>query len=389
MFEGRDSDIDLNKQEFESKITDKQKAAFEGMAGMAMQTIMGKIGELNKFTKAKRKELLALFVVGSMFLAACSETQAKELNSVIINNVTPEVEVISPTATARPVEVVHEKMEKNDLGVSFENSVNSQAELEEINGFFHKQMDKNEYTGKFAPILQKYFGENDIRFNFCGPMTLTNVLDIMSDVRTGKPYGMEVPDLVNKYFIDKNGNIAPILDNGLAFYGSNGSMTPTALYWIAEKIGSDTGLWNMDLVYGTKNFERNTPVRKTELEAVVQKAKEEVFDKGGVLIMHIGRRKYTTGKETSMRPDMDVFDYYHYLTILDMKMNPDGSAEMLVVDSMGRNQNGYVGWVNSEAFTIPWNETPPLNAQGEPMERQYDPNVFTGIYNMYGVVPNS
>jgi len=250
----------------------------------------------------------------------------------------------------------------------------------EVENFFHKQLDKNEYSGKFAPTITNYFGNQKIKWNFCGEMTLLNVLDIMSVQTNGKTSGMKVVDLVNKYFVDKNGKIVPDSpeDTGLVFYDGSGQMTPTSIYNMAETIGNDTGLWTMELVYGVNTNTSIEPVRKSGLEAIVKKANEDVFEKGGVLIMHVGRRSGWNSADGENVPiKWGTFDYFHFITVLSMRMNPDGSARMLIVDSLGSDGKGFVGWVNTEAYTTP----------GSLEKIPYDSSTFTGIKNIYGVIP--
>jgi len=92
----------------------------------------------------------------------------------------------------------------------------------------------------------------------------------------------------------------------------------------------------------------------------LQKSKEQIFDKGGVLIAHLGI------------PSGGVFSYYHFLVITDMRLNNLNEPEMFVIDSLGKSFDGYAGWVNISKYTIPAN---------------YNTVIFTGIYNLYGVIP--
>ena len=220
----------------------------------------------------------------------------------------------------------------------------------DISAHYHKQMDDGEYTGYFLPSLVQRFGDADIRYNFCGVMTLLNTMDIIQGYNS-----MTAVELVNNYFADNSDNIS-----------NTGSMSPSRLYWTADKIGYETGLWRMNTIYGKTDFTLLEPVRKSELQQVVDKA-EEVFNNNGVAIMHVGIA------------DHDQFSYFHFITVVDMKMNANGSVDMLIVDSMGAEHSGYYGWVNSSDYLTslrPYNDS------------RYNPEVFTGIINIYGVIPN-
>ena len=235
-----------------------------------------------------------------------------------------------------------------------------------VANYYHKQMDQSEYIGEFSPAIKNYFGDNDIRYNFCGEMVLLNTLDIITEQKTGNISGLSVKDLVNKYFVDKNGNIATIYQSkGYAFRTKSGDMSPTSIYRIAEKIGNDTNLWQMDLIYGTNDFTSTKPLQKTGLESIVNEIKKSVFDNDGILIMHVGIQAN------------DKFSYFHYITVLDLKINNNGSVDMLIVDSMGTDYGGYYGWVNSEEYTTPL----------RPDNIKYSNDIYTGIYNIYGIIP--
>ena len=218
---------------------------------------------------------------------------------------------------------------------------------------YHKQMDAGEYTGDFLPSLRYYFNGADVRYNFCGVMTVLNVMDILQGYNS-----ITAVELVNKYFVDEKGDIAMSHEGrGTAFRASNGSMSPSSLYWMADKIGYDTGLWRMAVVYGSTNFILIQPIKKSDLSAVVDKAKTEVFANNGVIIAHVGIA--SAGQ----------FSYWHFIVIEDMKISISGDLELLIVDSMG-----YYGWVNANDYLV----------SAEP----YNSDIFTGIVNLYGVIPN-
>lgn len=251
----------------------------------------------------------------------------------------------------------------------------------EISDYFHRQMDEGEYEGEFVPVIARYFGNWNVKYFFCGEMTLLNALDIMSVRATGNTYGLGVVDLLNEYFVGENGEIvANPYGGGTVFYARDGQMTPAGVFHRAEAIGLDTGLWKTELIYGVNTYTAIEPVRKSDLEAIVKIAKEDVFDKGGVLIMHVGRRSGWDSSEDENAPKKwGGFEYFHFITVLDMQMNSDGSARMLIVDSFGSDDNGFVGWVNSEIYTTPGS----LNGI------MYDRSIFTGIKNIYGVIPTN
>ena len=222
----------------------------------------------------------------------------------------------------------------------------AETDVFNISEQYHKQMDTGEYTGYFLPSLRYYFNGADVRYNFCGVMTILNAMDIIQGYNS-----IGAVELVNKYFVDEKGYIATSHEGrGTAFRASNGSMSPSSLYWMADKIGYNTGLWRMTTVYGTTDFILIAPVKKSDLSAIVDKAKTEVFNNGGVVIAHAGIK------------EGNHFMYWHFIVITDMVMTADGSADMLIVDSMGADTNGYYGWVNSNDY-------------------------FTSITSLYGVIP--
>lgn len=221
---------------------------------------------------------------------------------------------------------------------------------------YHKQMDYKEYQGNFLPSLQEYFGDNDVRWNFCGAMTLLNTLDIMSQRELDETSGMTVVDLANQYFT-KNGQVIFTYKNGDPAVNPNGSMNHTAIYWLADRIGKDKNLWTMKLIYGTNDSTFKEPVKKNDLQAIA-KEMQNVFSQDGVIIMGVAV-KGIDGK----------ISYLHFITVLGIVMKRDGSAQMLIVDSMGKDHNGYYGWVNSEEYLT------------------YNQDEYTGILNVYGVIP--
>ena len=222
----------------------------------------------------------------------------------------------------------------------------AETDVFNISEQYHKQMDASEYTGDFLPSLRYYFNGTDVRYNFCGVMTLLNVMDIIQGYNS-----IGAVELVNKYFVDNKGYIATSHEGrGTAFRASNGSMPPSSLYWMADKIGYNTGLWRMAVVYGTTDFILIAPIKKSDLSVVVDKAKTEVFNRGGVVIAHAGIK------------EGNHFMYWHFIVITDMIMTADGSVDMLIVDSMGADTNGYYGWVNSNDY-------------------------FASITSLYGVIP--
>lgn len=227
-----------------------------------------------------------------------------------------------------------------------------------VESYYHKQMDYGEYEGYFSLATQKYFGSNDIRKNFCGTATLLNVLDIMLANNNQPISGYNFVDIVNKYYIDYYGDIVNMYKNGDPASNPNGSMNFTAMYWLADKIGKDTSLWEMKLVHGSNDSTYHEPIKKSDLSYWVETTQKEVFSRGGIVIMDIGRNGGS-----------DQIAYLHFITVLDMVVNTDGSAQMLIVDSMGTDRNGFYGWVNSEEYTT------------------YGLKEYTGILNIYGVIP--
>ena len=221
---------------------------------------------------------------------------------------------------------------------------------------YHKQMDYNEYTGNLKPSLQEYFSGYDIRNNFCGEMTLLNVMDIMSQIELGSPSDMNVVDMLNQYFTE-DGEVIFAYKNSDRAANPNGSMNNAAMYWMADKIGADKNLWTMSLIYGTNNSTWNEPVLKNDLSLIVDEM-QDVFDQNGVIIMGVNI-KGSNGK----------IAYAHWITVLGAKMNDDGSAQLLIIDSLGKDRNGYYGWVNSEEYLT------------------YDQNKYTGINEVFGVIP--
>jgi len=251
---------------------------------------------------------------------------------------------------------------------------NDNLETSFLNGYYHKQMDASEYKGHFLPVVKSVFDGYDVRSNFCGVMTLANVLDIMSERCMGELSGITPVELVNKYFVDDYGKILLTYKNHEPSLNSkNGAMSHTALFWIADNIGKDTELWTTKLIFGNNNSTFTPPVLKSELPKVVSDLKEEVFDKGGIAIVSVSiNGQWNENKSEEILKD-GYPKYLHFVVALDMKMNDDGTARILVVDSMGSEHKGYYGWVNSSAYTFS-----PTN---------YNSQLYTGILNIYGIIP--
>jgi len=244
--------------------------------------------------------------------------------------------------TTDTIDVVKNIVPMADTGIKYD-----------ISSYYHKQMDSYEYRYGFLYSVRDYFDGEDVRYNFCGVMTLLNTMDIIQGYNS-----VSATEIVNTYFVDDNGNIVSTYEGrGSAFRDSNGSISPTSLYWMADKIGADTELWYMTVVYGAVDFTLLEPVRKSDVEQIVEKAKTEVFDNNGAVIAHVGIA--SAGQ----------FSYWHFIVIEDMKINTSGDLELLIVDSMG-----YYGWVNANEYLI----------SAEP----YNSDIFTGIVNLYGVIPN-
>jgi len=137
--------------------------------------------------------------------------------------------------------------------------------VEIVKPTYHNQMNTDEYVGEFSLPVAQYFGNYDIRWNFCGTMTLLNTLEIMS----GGQADLTTVELVNKYFVEDD-KIASVYEGrGSAFRAPNGSMYPTAVYYMADKIGKDTGLWQTSVVYGSIDFTVKMPIELADMNAII------------------------------------------------------------------------------------------------------------------------
>jgi hypothetical protein len=255
---------------------------------------------------------------------------------------------------------------------------NNNLKTSYLNYYYHKQMDNSEYKGYFSPAIKNVFGNTNIeviRSNSCGLMTLTNVLDIMSEKKKGELSGITPIELANKYFVDDENKIILTYHNSEPALNSKvGLMSHTALYWLADIIGEDTKLWEMKLIFGNNNSTFTSPVQKSELVTMVANLQKEVFNKNGIAIFSVminGEWNENYSEEYILKDGYPK--YMHFIVVMDMKMNKDGTARMLVVDSMGSEHKGYYGWVNSNAYTF--------------APTEYNSKLYTGILNVYGVVP--
>ncbi len=222
---------------------------------------------------------------------------------------------------------------------------------------YHKQMDENEYEKPFHPTLDDYFSDNDIRWNFCGETTILNVLDFMSIKKSGDRSGLKVVDLV-EYFIDESGNMVLAYKNNPAIIDPNGMMSYTSIYWMADRIGKDTGLLNMSLIYGSNDSTWYDPLKKSDISQVVEQMKD-VIDDGGVLIVTGGINN--EGKVA----------YYHAFMVTDVLMTAEDDFDMLIIDSLGKGKRGYYGWVTVSDY----------------MATESDERIYTGIKEIYGAIP--
>jgi len=268
-----------------------------------------------------------------------------------------------------PVYAYSERLEAIN-GITKRNIANTQCKLVvtipsistpdplNIQDYYHKQLDNSEYIGEFAPAIKTYLN-GDYAWNFCGVMTLLNALEYFYITQKGLDYPLSAIEMVNKYFVNDNGGMVyAYKDRGYAFRDPNGSMSPAAVYWLADKIGKDTGLWAMDILHGYNDFTPSVPITQDNLTDTVNLAQERVFSNGGVLIAHVG---IASGEE---------FSYYHYLLILGMRVS-NGIPQMLIVDSMGADHNGFYGWVNINDYVID----------------KDNPSVYTGLANLYSLIP--
>ncbi len=240
----------------------------------------------------------------------------------------------------------------NDSDTSLYHPINT------VSTYFHRQMDYNEYTNAFKPSLQKYFEGYDIRYNFCGTMTLLNALDIMSERQTSHISEITAAELANTYYVDNYGEIINTYKNGDPAVNPSGSMNDTAMYWLTDTIGQSTGLWSTKLLHGNNNSTWSDPVKKSELNQLISDA-QVIFNQSGILIISAGINHNSH------------YAYDHFLIVLNIRMNADNSAEMLIVDSMGADKQGFYGWVNSDDYFISTNEG----------------DQYTGIMNVYGLIP--
>ncbi len=328
------------------------------------------------------KELYSAIIISSLLLSAC-ETEAK--SGVTVE---PEDRVVPGVAT-ESVTTNTISAQEIDKIAQMETEMAENVEAVDIESFIHRQMDSGEYQGDFAPAIKGFFGDRDVRGGFCGPMTLMAIMDFMSMKEVGTPTGLGVVDMVNNYFVDETGNIKTVLNNqGLVFSSKFGMMSPASMYSMAEEIGSDLGLWNVEIVYGSTDFITREPIKKNNLDSFVKKTQEEVFDKGGVMMMHVIRKRGWDGveRETINSEYTGVKDY-HFITVLDMQNNDDGTVDMLIVDSMGVEGEGFFGWVNSENYTTAYDEEPMLNSNGLPMNKRFDSKKYSGILSAFGVIP--
>lgn len=280
------------------------------------------------------KIMIAVAIIATSFIVGCTKPPDVVKNttkSICADTSTPTLTATMPFAT--PTKYV-----------------------EIVKPTYHNQMDVGEYVGEFSLPVAQYFGNYDIRWNFCGAMSLLNVVEIMSGGQTE----LTVVEMVNKYFVEGDKISSVHEGRGSAFRAPNGSMYPTAIYYMADKIGKDTGLWQTSVVYGSIDFTVKMSIEVADMSAVIAESKEQIFDKGGVLIAHVGI------------PSGGVFSYYHFLVITDMRLNNLNEPEMFVIDSLGKSFDGYAGWVNVSKYTIPAN---------------YNTVIFTGIYNLYGITP--
>lgn len=315
---------------------------------------------LEKWHNQQERRGKTFFKIKQMLFVALMGYSSVGFSSIISESTTnthkkepaPITLTYKATATQKP-------SSQKEINVSFNNeqqkliNVLAKEILTDINEI-HLQKNPEEYEGKFNPVLEQYIRFDKSGINNCGEATLLNLLDTLSMIKTGKKSDLSILEFMNKYFIS-NGQIAPAYNGEGLVINRNGSMSPRAVYGLAEKIANEYG-YQIKILHGNEGLSSdNAPVKKDDLQKLVEE-NQEAFKNGGIAIMLSSRNATWEGKENEdAHPNVKILDFYHYTLVTDMVINQDKTISFLNVDPLGLDGDGSIIYVrvDNNSYTIP------------------------------------
>ncbi len=329
------------------------------------------------FSRIKRFFLLALLGYGS---SACSqsinENAQRNLQVQAATPIALNQEAIDPINHQESERVITTPENSLAISVATPEYVPRQAKeiLVDVSNV-HLQTNPAEYMGEFDPVLGQYIRFDKSGLNYCGEATLLNLLDTLAIMQTGKTSELSILEFMNKYFI-VDGQLAPAYNNEGLIVNRNGSMSPKAIYGLATKI-ADEYAYQIQILHGNENLDTNNPpVKKEDLSKLVTE-NQEFFQNGGIAIVLVSRSASWEAKENEeANPNVKILDFYHYVLVTDMVINPDGSISFLVVDPLGFDGEGSIIYVrmDNNSYTIP-------------DLTKYSDTIYTGIDKIFLLTP--
>ncbi len=292
----------------------------------------------------------------------------------LANNNQKELEIKLQVVTTQ--KAPKEKRADSQSDINQQELVNVQVKeiLTDINET-HLQKNPAEYDGEFDSVLGQYIRFDKSGINYCGEATLLNLLDALSMIKTGKKSGLSILEFMNKYFV-VNGQIAPAYNETGLIVNRNGTMSPRAVYGLAEKIASEYG-YQIKILHGNEGLSSNNPpIKKSDLRTLVEE-NQEAFKNGGIAIMLTSRNATWEGKENEeANPNVKILDFYHYTLVTDMVINQDETISFLNIDPLGLDGDGSMAYVrvDNNSYTIP-------------DLTKYSDNIYTGIDKIFLLTP--
>lgn len=172
-----------------------------------------------------------------------------------------------------------------------------------------------------------------------------------------------VPDITDA---DMYNSLVGQSHDGYVMIPPNGSiwMVDIALKWALDLVGENTGLFSA--VHLTQNFGFGEPqlVPRDEWGMYFKRAKEEVLDKGGLVVARV--LKYGIKPGTSG----------HFMIISSI----DDNDKLLIVDSVGPDKQGSASWAYMADYAEPVAE---FNDKGQRFRDAGKPSFIW----MAGVIP--
>jgi hypothetical protein len=179
--------------------------------------------------------------------------EKNHLHSSAVNEISTTVAEYNPADS--------ESDKQDGLFSKINNEHNNQVQeiLNNVNQI-HLQHNENEYLNQFDSVLEQYleWGKNGI--NYCGPTTLLNLLDTLSKIRNNTPSNLTIIDFMNKYLLDNN-TIATAYENQGLVINEDGTMSPRAVYGLAEQIAHEYD-YDLRVLYGDENFYKTPQLKK-------------------------------------------------------------------------------------------------------------------------------